>query len=157
MCAQQIPTYAKQAAIDISIVSNYRIPPQDLYISIAAAESKFNQLATSPAGAYGVFQIMPITEKHINERLGLELSKEVYENNILIGIEYFEELYIRAKGNVLRALAMYNYGPTSLANWERRHGRLSSSNIHNLPEETYTYIKRIRGYRKLVKERKCER
>lgn len=100
-----------------------------LIYAVAAAESRYNASAVSPVGAYGTFQIMPITERHVNIKHSASLNRLVPEDNIEIGIRYLDELYIRY-GNVKDTLVAYNWGPSNV-------GRLV------LPVETETYISRI--------------
>jgi hypothetical protein len=76
----------------------------DLMESIAQRESGFNPEAVSPAGAYGVFQLMPGTAKE----LGVN-PRDVVEN-IAGGIRYYGQ-QLQRFGTPELALAAYNAGP----------------------------------------------
>lgn len=89
-----------------------------LVTAIIKAESTFNRLAKSNAGAIGLMQIQPATGKYVSNRVK-ELSWE--ENkltepqyNIRLGIAYFKYLE-NLFGSKERALIAYNWGPTNLA------------------------------------------
>jgi soluble lytic murein transglycosylase len=154
LCADKIPIEAKKVYIDISIISKGSVAPPSLFLAIAAAESRYSPTARSPVGAYGIFQIMPIAERHVNQRLGTTLDREIPLDNIILGVAYIEELYSMAEGDIPRMLAMYNWGPYSLTKWEKQHGKLTKRTQHRLPLETYNYIKRVTNYMQLQKE--CE-
>ena len=145
-CPLQIPHNVKSTYIDITILSTGSVSPKTLFPAVAAAESRFKVDAKSPAGAYGTFQIMPITERHVNQRYGLSLDRTIPIDNLMLGVIYLEEMYSMAGGDINRALAMYNWGPTIFARWEGRNGILSPSNMIFLPTETYNYIKRVNRY-----------
>lgn len=107
--------------------------------AVVAAESAYNAEALSDAGAYGLFQIMPITEKHINESNGIKLRRTDWQDNIQIGLLYLEELMGTYNGNIRRVLAAYNWGPARVP---------VVGPLPHLPPETRTYIKRVKGYMK---------
>jgi hypothetical protein len=87
--------------------------PLDLLLAVAAAESNWNPDARSSANAHGIMQIQwPGTAKH----LGVTRVSELYNPclNIELGARYLNELIERNRGDVDRALAAYNYGPTRI-------------------------------------------
>ena len=108
--AEQINRYARELEINPQVVA-----------SVIQAESSFQPRAVSPAGAYGLMQIMPDTWRQVNKELkvcsGLhvgECSTECYYNpdlNIRIGTTYLSQLLKKYQGNMVLALAAYNAGP----------------------------------------------
>ena len=93
---QNIIKQAKQMGVEPAIV-----------LSIAKAESGFNQNAKSVSGHIGVFQL----SHHTAKRMGLDPYK--LEDNIKGGITYYKNMYDKF-GSVELALAAYNSGPTAV-------------------------------------------
>jgi hypothetical protein len=87
--------------------------PQTLLLAVARGESDFKPAARSDANAYGLMQILwPGTAKH----LGLNRLSDLLEpcTNVEAGTRYLKELLQRYQGNMHRALAAYNYGPSRI-------------------------------------------
>ena len=87
--------------------------PETLLLAVARGESDFEPQARSHANAYGLMQILwPGTAKH----LGLNRLSELLEpcTNVEAGARYLKELLQRYQGNLHRALAAYNYGPSRI-------------------------------------------
>jgi hypothetical protein len=87
--------------------------PETLLLAVARGESDFEPAARSQANAYGLMQILwPGTAKH----LGLKRLSELLEpcTNVEAGARYLKELLERYQGNLHRALAAYNYGPSRI-------------------------------------------
>ena len=75
-----------------------------LALSIAKQESGFNCHARSPAGAIGLFQLMPLTARD------LRVNPHCVDQNIHGGIKYLK--FLRNKfGSDRLAIAAYNAGP----------------------------------------------
>lgn len=97
-----------------------KISPQ-VIASVIEVESSFQPRALSPAGAYGLMQIMPTTWRQVNKdtkvcagRHSGECTTECYYNgelNIQIGTNYLSKLLQKYQGNMILALAAYNAGP----------------------------------------------
>jgi len=87
--------------------------PETLLLAVARGESDFKPKARSHANAYGLMQILwPGTAKH----LGLNRLSDLLEpcTNVEAGTRYLKELLERYQGNMHRALAAYNYGPSRI-------------------------------------------
>jgi hypothetical protein len=87
--------------------------PETLLLAVARGESDFEPTARSHADAYGLMQILwPGTAKH----LGLTRLSELLEpcTNVEAGARYLKELLEHYQGNLHRALAAYNYGPSRI-------------------------------------------
>ena len=87
--------------------------PETLLLAVARGESDFEPRARSHANAYGLMQILwPGTAKH----LGIHRLSELTEpcTNVDAGARYLKELLAHFDGNLHRALAAYNYGPSRI-------------------------------------------
>ncbi len=78
-----------------------------LLAAVARVESEFRPDARSPAGAHGIFQILPSTAKE------LKLEVSTPEKNIIAGARYLKLLLDRFQSTELM-LAAYNAGPTAV-------------------------------------------
>jgi Transglycosylase SLT domain len=87
--------------------------PETLLLAVARGESDFEPAARSQANAYGLMQILwPGTAKH----LGLNRLSDLLDpcTNVEAGARYLKELLDHYQGNLHRALAAYNYGPSRI-------------------------------------------
>lgn len=102
--------------------------PLPLLVAVAYEESKLRQDARSPAGARGLFQLMPATARELG------LNPDVPRSNILAGARYLEQMTDRF-GTLDLSLAAYKVGPTAL---EAGGGQI--------PPSTQTYIGNVRAH-----------
>ena len=108
----------------------YALDPA-LIRAVMRAESAFNPLVVSPAGAQGLMQLMPA----LAEELGVEDPFDPRQN-IMGGARYLRWLLDRHRGNIPLSLASYNAGPTTVARYKA------------IPpfKETRKYVKKITGF-----------
>lgn len=158
---QRVPTEAQQRKVwsDITIVESWptearrRVPqlkpifreegvPEEL-VWVAEVESSFDPEARSPAGAAGLYQLMPETARA--QGLSTFPFDQRYrpEKNARASARYLRALHRRFKDWPL-ALAAYNAGETRVANLLSRHRAKTFSDISRyLPAETQMYVPRI--------------
>jgi transglycosylase-like protein with SLT domain len=90
----------------------YGVDPH-LVRAVIRAESQFDTMAESGAGAKGLMQLMPI----LSRELGVQDPFDPREN-IFGGVKYLGKLLDRHHGNVTLALASYNAGPRNVARYK---------------------------------------
>ena len=114
----------------------------------AKQESGFSQSAVSPAGAIGVFQLMPGTAADLG------VNPYDLEQNIDGGTRYIRQVNNWFPGRLDLALAAYNWG---VGNVNRMIGGTTSFHpqslwpspeavLQRVPNETRDYIQRVTGY-----------
>ena len=81
--------------------------PIALLVSVARIESDLDHRARSPAGARGLFQVMPPTAAE------LRLDPDRPASNVLAGARYLKQMLERFRSADL-ALAAYNAGPSAV-------------------------------------------
>lgn len=118
-----------------------KVPPELIWV--AEVESSFDRRARSPAGAVGLFQLMPGTAQQyglstwpFDERYNVEESARA-------AARYLDALYRRFKDWQL-ALAAYNAGDTAVQNLLKKHKAASYDAIAtHLPAETQMYVPKV--------------
>ena len=106
----------------------------DLLARLVNQESRGNPSAVSPVGARGLTQLMPATA----EELGVDPDDP--DENLFGGALYLKRQLERFGGDVRKALAAYNWGPSNVSKAIRKHGDQWDK---NLPAETEDYLKKI--------------
>jgi hypothetical protein len=87
--------------------------PETLLLAVARGESDFKPRAKSHANAYGLMLILwPGTANHLGIRRLSDLMEPC--TNVDAGARYLKELLKHFDGNLHRALAAYNYGPSRI-------------------------------------------
>ncbi|WNC17249.1 lytic transglycosylase domain-containing protein [Brevibacillus brevis] len=111
---------------------------KDLVREVVRAESNFNPLAVSGAGAKGLMQLMDQTAKALNVR-------DVYnpDENLTGGTKYLKSLLDRYDGNVKVALAAYNAGPGRVSRLGIDDDQELMEKYDQLPQETQRYVEKI--------------
>ena len=115
---------------EIAVASRRFGIPERWVRAILRVESAGNPLATSPAGAMGLMQIMPDTWHALRRRYGLGADPYQPHDNIIGGVAYLRELLDRYGAPDF--LAAYNAGP------ERLEDHLATG--RPLPDETRRYM-----------------
>lgn len=127
---------------------------QSLLLSIARQESSFDAGAVSPAGAFGLMQLMPATARHVAKTNGLPFDRQRLLHdasyNLKLGSAYMNDLLDRFDGSVLLAIAAYNAGPSRVSRWLDRFGDPRDEIvgpidwIESIPiSETRNYVQRV--------------
>lgn len=112
----------------------YKVKPQ-LIAAVIKAESGFNYNAKSPAGAYGLMQLMP----------GFGSGRLDPKQNVMMGTKFLRDLLLKYN-DVRLALAAYNWGPGNVDKALKRYGRDWSTLLPHLPRETQKYVDRVLSY-----------
>ena len=115
------PYYAEA----VKLAEKYDLPPP-VFLSLVKHESSFNPQARSPAGAFGLTQLMPATAKE----LGVDPADPL--QNLEGGARYLRQ-QLDQFGSLPLALAAYNAGPGNV----RKHGGIPPF------KETQAYVKNV--------------
>jgi membrane-bound lytic murein transglycosylase D len=135
-------TTNKQLARLKEIFAEERVPPQLVWI--AEVESSFDARAKSPAGAAGMFQLMPATARDLDLSVGFLRDERLHpEKSARAAARYLRRLYDRF-GDWRLALAAYNAGETRVANLlKKRKARTYDEISAHLPVETQMYVPKL--------------
>lgn len=118
-----------------------KIPPELVWV--AEVESSFDRRARSPAGAAGLFQLMPATAKRFGLSLWPRDQRYQPEPSATASAQYLKYLHGRFKDWRL-ALAAYNTGEGTVQKLLDRHKTRSYDAIaEHLPAETQMYVPRV--------------
>jgi lysozyme family protein len=93
--------------------------------ALAWMESGYQTNLTSPAGAWGVMQILPPTWRYVERVLAGSTIPHTTSGNIQVGVLYLRELLREFGGDAGRALAAWYQGPASV----RAHGVLHATAV----------------------------
>jgi membrane-bound lytic murein transglycosylase D len=123
------------------IFTAQKVPPELVWV--AEVESSFDRRARSPAGAAGLFQLMPETAKRFGLSLWPRDQRFQPEPSATASAQYLKTLYDHFKDWRL-ALAAYNAGEGTVQKLLDRHKTRSYDDIaEHLPAETQMYVPRV--------------
>ena len=126
----------------------YKIPTALVY-AIIRQESAFREDIISPAGAYGLMQLMPTTAKNTAKREKIIFTDKqqlfIPQKNIELGVAYLHQLSPLLHAHPVLMAGSYNAGPRQVKSWIASHPTDSLDIwIESLPWiETRNYIKNI--------------
>ena len=118
-----------------------------LFLSLVREESHFDKSARSSVGAVGLSQLMKPTADFIEKESVSQEKLLNPDDNIKMGIKYFDYLVKYFDGDEFLAILSYNAGPGNIKKW-LNNPNISSNEIdvfvENVPFlETKNYIKKI--------------
>ena len=123
------------------IFAAQKIPPELVWV--AEVESSFDWRARSPAGAAGLFQLMPDTAQQYGLSLHPRDQRFQTEPSATASAQYLKHLYGRFQDWRL-ALAAYNAGEGAVQKLLDRHKTRSyDDSARHLPAETQMYVPRV--------------
>jgi hypothetical protein len=119
---------------------------EELVAAVKQAESRGKRFAadgktltTSPKGALGEMQVMPKTIT--DPGFGVAPARDKSPDEIArVGVDYLQAMK-QKYGDTEKALIAYNWGPGSTDKWIA-----SGADPKKLPEETRTYVQRVKGF-----------
>ncbi len=130
-----------------------------LVYAIVKQESGFNASAVSPAGAYGLMQLMPATAALVKGDVKRPVAAATLvkpAENLRLGQDYVARILQSVNGDLIRAVASYNSGPGTILKTAARLGDDADSLllIESMPgADTREYVERVMSnywiYRKL--------
>jgi membrane-bound lytic murein transglycosylase D len=124
-----------------SVFTAQKVPPELVWV--AEVESGFDRRAVSPAGAAGLFQLMPETAKRFGLSLWPRDQRYQPEPSATASAQYLKFLYDRFHDWRL-ALAAYNCGEGEVRKLLDRYKTQSYDDIAgHLPAETQMYVPRV--------------
>jgi|SRR5580700_2931736 hypothetical protein len=109
----------------------------NLAIAVAVQESSLNPNAQSPAGAQGLFQLMPATAASLGVTDPFDPTQSANA-----GCEYLAQMLSMFGGDTSKALGAYNWGPGNVKNAINTYG---AAWLAHAPAETQNYVQRILG------------
>jgi membrane-bound lytic murein transglycosylase D len=136
------PASAKEYVPELKPIFTAQKIPSEL-VWVAEVESSFDRRALSPAGAAGLFQLMPDTAKRFGLSLWPRDQRYQPEPSATASAQYLKYLYDRFKDWRL-ALAAYNAGEGTVQKLLDRYKTRSYDDIaEHLPAQTQMYVPRV--------------
>ena len=124
-----------------AIFAEARVP--EAFVWLAEVESGFDARALSPAGALGMFQLMPATAKELGLSLWPFDQRKQLEPSARAAANYLRQLHEKF-GDWRLAVAAYNAGPGTVDKWlKRRHATSFEAIATHLPAETQLYVPKV--------------
>lgn len=120
-----------------------------LILSIIREESYFNPNAKSPAGAFGLMQLMPATASEAGNAIGMSIPNNQFlldsYINIRLGNIYYARLKKALWGKDLLAVLAYNGGLGSVSKWRDNLKYVDVDDfVEQIPySETQNYLKKV--------------
>lgn len=125
------------------IFRSERMPPELVWV--AEVESSFDPKARSPAGAAGLFQLMPATARSLHLSSSPRDERLEPDKSAQAAARYLRTLYQHYNDWPL-ALAAYNAGEGRVDNLLKKHNARSYEQIARyLPAETQMYVPKVEG------------
>jgi soluble lytic murein transglycosylase len=117
-----------------------------LLAGLIRQESEFNPEALSPANAYGLTQVRPVTGRQFARQAGIERFsiRALYQPavNLKIGSFILRGMLDHNSGSLERTLASYNAGPNRVAEWHTY--REPAEFVESIPfTETRDYVQAV--------------
>ena len=123
------------------IFASERVPPELVWL--AEVESGFDSRARSPAGALGMFQLMPVTAKEAGLSLWPRDQRRQPEVAARAAARHLHQLY-RQFGDWRLAVAAYNCGAGVVQkSLDRHHASRFDQIATHLPAETQLYVPKV--------------
>ena len=140
--ARRPPARAKDMVPTLKVVFRRQGVP-DALVWLAEIESSFNPAARSPAGAVGLYQLMPATARALGLRTDI-VPDERFDpiKNADAAARYLAHLHHRFRAWP-PALAAYNAGETRVARLLRESNGNFEAIVGRLPAETRMYVPRV--------------
>ncbi len=125
-----------------ALFAEEKAPPELVWI--AEVESGFNARARSPAGAAGMFQLMPATARGLGMSVGFFRDERLDpEKSARVAARYLRSLHGRF-GDWRLAFAAYNAGPSRVAALLKEYKARTFDEIARfLPLETRMYVPKV--------------
>lgn len=119
-----------------------------LVVALIRQESRFEPKIESSAGALGLMQVMPETADWVATKISLkDYSLKNPIDNINLGTWYLDYTHREYADNSLFAVASYNAGPGSVADWIEKYGTADLDRfVEQIPyPETRGYVESVLG------------
>jgi membrane-bound lytic murein transglycosylase D len=142
VASHPLPPNADELAPKLQRVFREEQVPEGL-VWLAEVESRFNPGARSPAGAVGLYQLMPATARSLGLTTSHPDQRLDPESNARAAARYLRQLH-RRFGSWPIALAAYNCGQGRVAGELKRVNMSTYESIaFRLPLETQMYVPRV--------------
>lgn len=142
LARQPLPKETNPLVAELKPVFAAEKIPAEL-VWIAEVESSFDARARSPAGAAGLFQLMPATAKRFGLRTWLPDQRLQPKTSAAAAAKYLKTLHTRFKDWRL-ALAAYNSGEGTVQKLlDRQKTKSFDAIATHLPAETQMYVPKV--------------